>query len=50
MACERVLDVLGGLSEEGEHCALLAANTLKAAINDCLKKTTDLEEKMFNKY
>ncbi len=29
-----VLDALGGLPEEGEHCALLAANTLKEAIKD----------------
>jgi len=31
-----VLDALGGLPEESEHCALLAADTLKAAIRDCL--------------
>jgi nitrogen fixation NifU-like protein len=31
-----VLDVLGGLPEESEHCALLAANTLKGAIRDYL--------------
>jgi len=29
-----VLDALGGLPQESEHCALLAANTLKAAIKD----------------
>ena len=29
-----VLDGLGGLPEESEHCALLASNTLKEAIND----------------
>jgi nitrogen fixation NifU-like protein len=29
-----VLDALGGLPQENEHCALLAANTLKAAIRD----------------
>ncbi|MFC2070089.1 iron-sulfur cluster assembly scaffold protein [Chloroflexota bacterium] len=33
---EDVLDALGGLPEESRHCALLAANTLKAAIRDCL--------------
>jgi len=38
MACEWVLDALGGLPEEGEHCALLAANTLKTAIDDYLKR------------
>lgn len=31
---ETILDVLGGLPEEDKHCALLAANTLKAAISD----------------
>jgi len=31
-----VLDALGGLPQESEHCALLAANTLKAAIKDYL--------------
>jgi nitrogen fixation NifU-like protein len=31
-----VLDALGGLPEESEHCALLAANTLKEAINNYL--------------
>ena len=29
-----ILDELGGLPEESQHCALLAANTLRAAIND----------------
>jgi nitrogen fixation NifU-like protein len=29
-----VLDGLGGLPEESEHCALLASDTLKEAIND----------------
>jgi len=31
-----VLDALGGLPEENEHCALLASNTLKAACEDYL--------------
>jgi nitrogen fixation NifU-like protein len=31
-----VLTALGGLPEESEHCALLAANTLKEAIKDHL--------------
>ena len=29
-----VINALGGLPEESQHCALLAANTLKAAIKD----------------
>lgn len=31
-----VLDALGGLPKESEHCALLASNTLKAACEDYL--------------
>ena len=31
---EDILDALGGLPEESEHCALLAADTLKAACDD----------------
>lgn len=31
-----VLDALGGLPEESQHCALLAANTLKEAIKEYL--------------
>ena len=31
---EDVLKALGGLPEESEHCALLASNTLKAAVQD----------------
>jgi nitrogen fixation NifU-like protein len=30
-----ILQALGGLPEDSEHCALLAAKTLKAAIRDC---------------
>lgn len=31
-----VLDALGGLPRGSEHCATLAANTLGAAIDDCI--------------
>jgi nitrogen fixation NifU-like protein len=31
-----ILDALGGLSDESQHCALLAANVLKEAIRDYL--------------
>ena len=31
---QAVLDALGGLPEESVHCALLAANTLKAALKN----------------
>jgi Mrp family chromosome partitioning ATPase len=33
-----ILDALGGFPPEFEHCALLAANTLKAACEDYLKR------------
>ena len=33
---EDVLSALDGLPEESKHCALLAANTLKAAVKDYL--------------
>ncbi len=33
-----ILTALGGLPPEFEHCALLAANTLKAACEDCLER------------
>jgi Mrp family chromosome partitioning ATPase len=35
---KEILDALGGLPPESEHCALLAANTLKAACEDYLKR------------
>ena len=35
--CQKdILEALGGLPEETEHCALLVANTLKAACEDYL--------------
>jgi len=33
---EDVLDALGGLPEDSVHCALLAANTLREALKNCL--------------
>lgn len=33
-----ILDALGGLPTELEHCALLASNTLKAACENCLAR------------
>jgi len=38
-----ILDALGGLPEEGEHCAILAAKTLKAAIEDYLRRQAQSE-------
>lgn len=37
-----ILIALDGLPDEGEHCALLAANTLKMAIEDYLSKQAQL--------
>lgn len=34
---QSVLDALNGLPQESRHCALLASNTLKAAIQDYLE-------------
>jgi len=35
---ELILAKLGGLPKESEHCALLASNTLRAALSDYLEK------------
>jgi len=40
---KEVLAALEGLPEESQHCALLAANTLKAACDDYLKKQKNQE-------
>lgn len=44
-----VLTALGGLPEESEHCALLAANTLKAAIRDYLAMKREPWKKAYRK-
>jgi nitrogen fixation NifU-like protein len=44
-----VLDSLGGLPEESQHCALLAANTLKAAIKDYLQLQKEPWKKDYRK-
>ena len=38
-----ILDALGGLPDESRHCALLAANTLKAAIQDYVNQTENTD-------
>ena len=45
-----VLSALGGLPEESEHCALLAANTLKEAIRDYLAIKKEPWKKAYRKY
>ena len=45
-----VLDALGGLPQESEHCALLAANTLKAAIRDYIAMKREPWKRAYRKY
>jgi nitrogen fixation NifU-like protein len=45
-----VLKALGGLPGESEHCALLAANTLKAAVRDHLAMQKEPWKKAYRKY
>jgi nitrogen fixation NifU-like protein len=45
-----VLDALGGLPPESEHCALLAANTLKAAMRDYMVTKREPWKKGYRKY
>jgi nitrogen fixation NifU-like protein len=44
-----VLTALGGLPDESEHCALLAANTLKAAIRDYIAMKREPWKKAYRK-
>jgi len=45
-----VLNALGGLPEESEHCALLAANTLREAIKDYLAMTKEPWKRAYRKH
>jgi nitrogen fixation NifU-like protein len=45
-----VLDALGGLPQESEHCALLAANTLKAALRDYMAMKREPWKRAYRKY
>jgi nitrogen fixation NifU-like protein len=47
---QEVLEALGGLPQESEHCALLAANTLKAAIRDYIEMKKHPWKKAYKKY
>jgi len=47
---ENVLDALGGLPEESQHCALLASNTLKEAIKDYLAMKKEPWKKAYHKH
>jgi nitrogen fixation NifU-like protein len=45
-----ILEALGGLPEESQHCALLAASTLKAAIRDYISIQKEPWKKAYRKY
>ena len=45
-----VLSALGGLPEESEHCALLAANTLKEAMRDYIAMKKEPWERAYRKH
>jgi nitrogen fixation NifU-like protein len=47
---QEILDALGGLPEENRHCAILAANTLKAAIRDYIEMKNHPWKKAYRKY
>ncbi len=45
-----VLNALGGLPEESEHCAILAADTLKAAMRDYMMMKRESWKRAYRKY
>ena len=45
-----VLSALGGLPEESQHCALLAANTLREAIKDYLVFKNEPWKRAYKRY
>lgn len=45
-----VLTALGGLPDESQHCALLAANTMKAAVKDYLAFKNEPWKRIYRKY
>jgi nitrogen fixation NifU-like protein len=44
---EQILEALEGLPKESQHCALLASNTLKAAVSDYLKIAKESWKKLY---
>ncbi|TET81430.1 iron-sulfur cluster assembly scaffold protein [candidate division TA06 bacterium] len=38
MTGEAILEILGGLPEDEVHCAFLAAETIQAALSDCVNR------------
>jgi len=47
---QTILENLGGLPPESEHCALLASDTLKKALRDYLANKRDPWKKVYKKY
>jgi len=47
---KNVLNALGGLPQESQHCALLASNTLKEAIKDYLAIKKEPWKKAYHKH
>jgi len=45
-----VLDALGGLPRESQHCALLAANTLREAVEDYLASRNEPWKRSYRRY
>ena len=45
-----VLNALGGLPEESQHCALLAANTLREAVKDYLAFKNEPWKRAYKRY
>jgi len=47
---EVILEQLGGLPEESIHCALLASNTLRAALTDYLESKNEPWRRLYKKH
>ena len=47
---EDVMNALSGLPDESQHCALLAANTLKAAVEDYFALKKEPWKRNYNRY
>ena len=45
-----VLNALGGLPEDSEHCALLAVNTLREALKNCLDSKKEPWKKSYQRH
>ena len=47
MSQDSILNALGGLPEESQHCALLAANTFKDAVRDYLNSKNEPWKRLY---